>query len=1216
MKSRKTLFLEAFRNIKNRFVSFLSIVSIMMIGFAGLMCMFNVAETLKQKGDAYYREHNFKDLEIVASMGITEDDISEVSAIEGVADVEGIFRKEGTLTGKDGNGTITVISETKRIDVPKIVSGEMPVAANECALNASAMKAYGLNIGDTFTAGCGLLKEEEFVITGEADIPQFIGQKEYAMLVSEDAINKDATKDRFTSALIKANINPDISFYSNSYKKKLRVISDRLDEFAEKNGTLRTSEIQEEASGKIEDAENEAGEKLSDAEQKLKDGEKELKEKLAQAEAEIAENEQKLKDGRAQLDSETAKAEKAIADGERELAEKLAQAEKDIAEGRAKADSELAAAYEQLCQGEAAYSGGLSQYEEGKRKYDEGVAQIEDAKAQLAEAKAKIDEGNAQIEEKISEKSGDIDAYSTIIKALTDGMGNVIQRIEDKHPDIKDNEKWKDFCNYVGSLGDLSERVKNASDEERVEILKDVITKMDAYYAELPFSDEVRAEIQALFDEVRAKHPKIDSLAEGIEGVRKLIDGERQYAEAEQKLNEKIEEADLPGNEKKLADAKQQLDEARGKLDSGWTDYVNGKEEANKRIAQALLDYENGKNDGEKKIADAKADLARKKAEGLKKLEDGERELEKGKEDFKWTKEEKEKELADGWETYYEEKDKAEQKLREAREQLAEISTDNYIITSRNLVGSYNEFNTSYNSVSNFELAFLPLFGIVAVMVFFSTIAIIIDEQKKQVGGVKALGFQKGEILVKYLIFAGLGAVIGTIAGTVGGYILTKLVIKPICSNYYFGDVKIAIGYTELIILFVGCVVFGAVVAYFACRKLLKCSAIGLINGSEPASRVMKGRHKGNSRGGALYSRLIINNMKMDRERVLVSVIVIIGSCCLIGFGFTTRNAFNESMNRQLNTINNYTLQTQFEDGDTESMEKVEKLVEDLGGSYAECHYMLSLLDLFKEEEAMYVISAPSDEIKEFITVTDNKGRDIPVPKSGILIPKKAFERLKSAKEIKLYDGKMYSYKAEVAGTYTQYLGFVALTTPEGYEEIFGEDYKPNSLFIKCDDVEALENGIAEISEDIKVVRKDYLVTKGETVKKLFDVVTIIVLVLALLLSLMILVNLTNILVNRRMREVLVMRINGFSLSEVIGYVARESLFTFVVGIIFGVICGIIFCIPIVPFMESTQIMYIRTPFAPAWIISVIFNVAFTILIDFIAFRKIAKTPVTDIVNY
>ena len=94
------------------------------------------------------------------------------------------------------------------------------------------------------------------------------------------------------------------------------------------------------------------------------------------------------------------------------------------------------------------------------------------------------------------------------------------------------------------------------------------------------------------------------------------------------------------------------------------------------------------------------------------------------------------------------------------------------------------------------------------------------------------------------------------------------------------------------------------------------------------------------------------------------------------------------------------------------------------------------------------------------------------------------------------------------------------------------------------------------------------------------------------------------------------MRINGFTKGETIGYVARESVITFLLGISFGIIVGIVVDVFFVPVMESAQIMFARNPYPFAWVMAFAFNATFTVVIDLITFRKIFKVPITDINKY
>lgn len=1195
MKNRPYLFLESFRNIKKRFIAFLSIATIMTIGIGGLMAMFNLEVAMKKKGNDYFKEHNLKDFEMVASAGITKEDVEEILKIPHVADAEPVFRSEGTIAGENGSGAITILSETERIDIPMLREGAMPKGLKECALNERALEEYGLKIGDTVFLYAqepdGILKEKQFVITGKIDQPNYIGKNEYLAILSNEAFDSDSTRGRYIALFIITDVDPKFSIFSKSYKKYVNSVREELVLYAEKASDVRSKELKEELDREYDEKKEEADTKFAEAEETLIDGEKQLKEKIEEAEKEIAENEQKIIDGRAELDKEIAKAEKQIADAEKELKEKLAAARKEIDDGRATAEKEFENAYNELCIAEGKYAAALATYNDGKKKYEDGKKQIEDA--------------NRQLLEKMDASSETINEYAAILTEALAGADDVLEEIENNHPELADNEKWNSFRSNI-QMSELMVSVVMATDsQQRVDFLKGLIQSIDLAYKELPFPDEIKAGMEGLFDRIAQNHPKIAELKDSADKIKELIEAE----------------LSLPDAEKQIEEAKSQIADGRSKIDAGWSAYNAKKAEVDAQLEQAEKDYAAGKAEGEKKIADAKKELEQKKAESLAQLDDAEKQIGEAKEELAKTKAEKEKELQDGWDEFHKQKENAEEQLEDAKEIIEESADDNYLINGRNLTSSYTEYESSVNTIGKFELTFLPLFALVAGMVFFSTIAIIIDEQKKQVGAVKALGFYNKEILVKYIMFAGLGGLLGIILGMLLGLFLTNLVLHPVCDTYSFGDVQIMIGWTQFAVLSSVSLAVGIFVAYIACRKLLKCSAVGLINGSEPAGRMMKGRGragKGKAGKNGLYTKLIINNIRMDWERVMVSVLVMAGSCILIGFGYTTRFCFNFAKSRQLEEINNYTLQVVFNDDEADKMEEVKKIVSDASGSSIECVYEVGLIDMGEKNEGLLLIGGDPEKIKERFLIRNGFRKEIPIPEDGILLPEKCYGRLHAPDEISLYDSKLHPYTAKVSGHYENYIGFVAFASVKTYETVYGKEYEPNCLFIGCDTLseEELEQKILSVSGDAKIYRPDYLLTKGDNVSKLFNLCTFIFVALAVILTFMILINLTNILVNRRMKEMLVMRINGFTQSQTIGYVARESIFTFIISMIVGTIAGIFFGVGLVPVMEADQMMFVRTPFPLAWIYALVYNVVFIVLIDFMAFRKIVKTPVTEITKY
>ena len=1257
MKKRKTLLLDAVRNIINRKIAFLSIITIMTLGVGGLLCIYNLGVSIKSHANHFYREYRFKDLEMVASLGILPEDVEELKEMEGVLDAEGAYRLGCNLEANAKRIDASAISETERINIATLTSGKMPQKENECALNRMTMEILNVQIGDTVKlSGLSvpdLVKGDSFVITGEVIQPEYITKNEYMILLPDSAFDPDALKGRYTVCFVRADISKDAQPLSASYKKELNALRVRLEEFSKENGVARTAEIKKEAGEKLEEARTEADEGLSEAKEQLEDGKKELDKAVADALKELEENEKLIADGSKTLEKETADAERKLDEAEEELRRQLADALRQIEEGEETANRELATGKAILDNAEGEYKSKRAEYEEGKRQYEEGVKAFADAKAQLDDAEKQISDGEKQIHDALRENADKVEEYIDLIELLFDDTYAGLDEIEEKYPELKNSASWSEFKALIADKESIMDTLRNGSDEEIIECLYNLEERIETIMDNLPSKEQVREEIGNLILKatigVSQKYEELKTL---VQNIKKLVSARIQYEIGLAKYEEELAKADLPSAEAKLKDGEAQLNGARKQLDNGWATYYQKKAEAEEKLADARAQYEKGKAEGEQTIADARAQLNRLKREKQKEIEDGKKKISEGREELQKTKDEKEKELEEGWETFREKETEVKEQLEEAEDTLQNLDAYNYVVNPRSLTASFLQLDTTVKTIYMFSFCFIPIFLLVASLVCFSTIAIIVDEQKKQLGAVKALGFYNGEAGFKFILFSLLGTVTGNFLGFGLGYVLYKAVKEPIVSSYIFGEMPDKIAWLYFAGFFVGTSVLASVVALAACNGLLKCSAIGLINGSEPVLRTMKGKKNNKNKNGSkrkdtsLYSRLIVNNLKMDRERVLVSVVVIVGSCALIGFGYTVRNAFEKGVSRQVNEINDYSVQVVFDDNTMQYMDSVKQMVTDRGGTYCESNYSEGLFMMPEGNEGMILISAEPKEIASYIRTEDRLGKAMEIPGEGIIIPRKLAERLKGKNELEILDGKLYRYKAQIAGDYTNYLGVVCLGSKENYEEIFGKEYTVNNLFIKLNEnaagstvgnadgttvgsvkaknekaakeaqVDAFVRELSELDEGLRILKPNHLVEKGDNINKLFKVVTLICVGLSIILTFMILINFTNILVKRRMKEMLVMRINGFSLKEVIGYVARESVAITALGIVIGVTFGIGFAYIAVRFMENSHIMYVREPYILAWVFAIVFNAGFTFLIDLISFRNIKKAPLTDVGKY
>ena len=229
---KPTQFKATIRNIKKRFSAHLSVTSIVCMGVTGLLSIYFLGSSFATFATRYYDEHNFKDLEVASSMGISEDNLAQIASLPGVKDAEGAFSADGFL-GKDGNMYACILlSATKRISVPYAVEGRMPKASSECAVCAPLMKKAGLAIGDqiTLTASSGgneeLLSESTYTITGTAIHPDYLTANDNkAVVLPESSFRKEAVSGGYLRAYVDVDVAEGTPlFKGTSYDDQVRIV--------------------------------------------------------------------------------------------------------------------------------------------------------------------------------------------------------------------------------------------------------------------------------------------------------------------------------------------------------------------------------------------------------------------------------------------------------------------------------------------------------------------------------------------------------------------------------------------------------------------------------------------------------------------------------------------------------------------------------------------------------------------------------------------------------------------------------------------------------------------------------------------------------------------------------------------------------------------------------------------------------------------------------
>ena len=594
-----------------------------------------------------------------------------------------------------------------------------------------------------------------------------------------------------------------------------------------------------------------------------------------------------------------------------------------------------------------------------------------------------------------------------------------------------------------------------------------------------------------------------------------------------------------------------------------------------------------------------------------------------------------------GWATYFSEKnryetklneavdllavnrEKAEKKLAEARAEVDKIAPCEYIVLDRKGNAGYVDIKANLDAVADMGVIFGLLFTIITAIVCFSTLVIIIDEQKTMVGTSKAFGFHKSEVLGKYLVFGVTSAIVGSILAAIGAFVLSNLVqIRYSASGMY------PIGVAKNVITPVPTVLFSLLIiavtiaaTVIACTDILRSPASMLMKGAVLKKEKPEKKQKltVSDKGGSLYSKLIIRNMIEDKARVIVTIAIIAFSCMLIGLGISMKLAYDGMMNKQVSDVNRFDIRMDMNDDVTaEDEEALVRVLEKNNTDFMPLTYEATIYDWNGRLDGVTLIVANPERISEFYGICDPKtGEDIPLPDDGILIQKRMHESygMNIGDKLVVRDKGLKKHEAPIKGTFVNYVGRTIVFSPAAYKSVFGDVNKTNSYFIKLNgaDAKKVEEELIAVSDNISFTTSDEFMVKFDSASKLYNILVYITTGIAILISFMILTNLANIYLTRKKTELTVMRVNGFTIRETKGYLSRESIITTAAGLLLGVTVGAILTPLLIKGMQQPDLEFVKSFQPIAWGSAVGLEALFSLIINTLVYRKVKDLNLKDI---
>ena len=1172
--------------------------------------------------DGYLDDTGLFDLQAVSTMGLQEEDLEAVLDTEGVQEAELSYSSDYLC---DSEGEQYVVHLMAQSDMAKCQAeeGRLPEKADEIFLDTELAQALGCQIGDKIT----LYEEEqegdkpeglaygEFEITGIGSSPMYLSINRGSASVGNGQVTGFAVvlpeafdMEVYTQMNIRLEGAGTLECYSDEYKELVSSVQAALEETAGVQCEWRYEQIYDEAQGE-----------LADARAELEDG-------RATAQQELADARKTLDDGWAKVND----GEKQLADGKQQLADseaQLNQSQQEIDDAKAQMESAKAQAED----GAAQVSAGWAEIEANEAQLNDSEQLLSEKKAELEQGAAELEAGKAQLsaqEEVLNQSQSELEAGKTQLAQMEGALETLRTAVSEQEGAIGGLESQAaaiqgQIDQLQASLGTSSDPENPDGDSSNDEEILAQIGELEAQKAALETEiqnltvslEETRAQLSA---QETALTPQIQQLQQVIaQGEAQLSEGRNQLETARAQLEES--EAQITAGREEIAQGEAAIAQGRQELEAAKAQLQAAQAEVDSGQAQ-IAAYEQQIADGEAQIASGRAQLEEARAqlpEQEQELADARKELEDGEADYLEGKEEAEAQIADG-----------EQQIADAEAELADLEQPEWYLNTRDdVVEDYGEMEDNAAQIGAIGRVFPLMFFLVAALVSLTTMTRMVEEQRGHIGTMKALGYSKKDIAMKYLFYAGSATLSGGAVGILVGQKLFPYVIQVSYGIMYDCLKQPDIPYRPVFAI-------QAMLISFVCIML----ATGLSCMNElresPAELMRPAAPKVGKRVLLEYIPLIwkrlnfttkstFRNIFRYKKRLFMTIFGISATMALLVTGFGLRDSIIDLAEIQYDNIQLYDAMITFS-GTDEEKKDLGQWLEDEKDVAASTMVHMEMVDVSTEEGngEVYLCVPENKEDFQTMTVLQNRTSEevYTLDGEGILLTEwmadtlgvSAGDSITMEKE----DGSS-SQEVQVMGVVENYIMNYAYMSPQYYEKIYGEPAEFEVMYVEfTPEGQERENELgSEILQQPGVYNVSYTSDTKREINDMLQALVLVIIVLivtAALLAFVVLYNLNNVNITERRRELATLKVLGFYDQEVAAYVYHENIILTFMGIVVGVGLGTLLHQYIIHTIRVDMVMFGQHVSLVSFLISTVLTAVFSAFVNFVMYFKLKEINMVE----
>lgn len=830
--------------------------------------------------------------------------------------------------------------------------------------------------------------------------------------------------------------------------------------------------------------------------------------------------------------------------------DELAQAEEEANQQLTDAEAEITSSRQELDDAKKQLEDAKKQLDSGEAQYAVGMEQLESGWRALDAASLELEDGKEQYEQGQT-------AYQAAL-ALYQIQAAAVERQLETQAELEASTQAR------------TQATQAALQAATEAALEDPLSYMEVYnrvYEETYQSvyDTAYAQAYAQAQENSSQWQELQTSKAQLDQTKAQLDA------AKAQLNQG--EIEYRAGVRQLESSQRQLEASREELDQGWEDYETG----------------------------------------LQQWEDGEKAYQEGYESYTQSRQEAEDQLKDG-----------RKEVEQAKRDLTLLEDGEWYILDRNTNTGYVSYSMDADRIANLAAVFPLIFFLVAALVSLTTMTRMVEEQRTTIGGLKAMGFSRGSIAIKYVGYGFLSSVIGAVLGLAVGLTLLPWIICTAWSAMYtIGDIHYSFEAATSLLAAGAAVGTVTLAALLACFSTLAATPAQLMRPKAPpvGKRIFLERITPLWRKLSFHYKITLRNLFRYQKRFWMTVAGIGGCAALIVTAFGVRGSIMGVMEEQFDVLYHYSAQVGLVDEITPlELEEVEDTLSESGLVDDSLACRVETVTAQSESYTLdcYLQTTPSqEELSRFVELR-HRTDDVPVtlPDDGAVITEKMASLLGvEVGDTITLDGesRVTITVADITEHYVQHYIYVSDTY---YETLFGEAPTANTVLV---DFPVEESGAGELESQLVsldgvsslTLLSDTADTFSSSMESV-DYAVILIIFCAAALAFVVLMNLTNINITERLRELATLKVLGFYNREVSAYIYRENAILTVFGVLAGMVLGKFLHQWLILTVEVDMVMFDRVLDLSSYLWAAVLTVVFSLAVNLTARRKLRDLDMVE----